>query len=375
MRAAPARAQAPPPAAGAAAAAGRPAADQRVAGRVLRPTPGGDRPAPQSWVTLHRVGPDAAGPLDSLRVGADGRFGFTYRRTGSPEAVYFVSASFGGIAYLAEPIRGDAPSATADITVFDTTSAPVPLTVRGRHLIVSAAGPSGRRTVTEVYEVSNDTTVTAVAPRNGTTFVAPLPPGATLPQVGTGDVSAAAVSFAGGKALVAAPFAPGLKQLSFAYTLGPEAFPLRVLVPGGAEVLEVLTEEPTARASGAGLAPVGAATLAGRSYQRFLAQSVPGSALAQVDVAAPPAVSRRGYLAALAAVIGAAMLAALFRALTARRPRPAAAAPMPTTERLAREIAALDAAFERDGAGRAQYEARRAELKAQLSAALAARRA
>ena len=346
---------------------------------MLRPTAGGERPAANTWVTLHRVGPDTAGPLDSLRVGADGRFAFGYRRTGSPDAVYFVSASYGGIAYFAEPLRDDAPSATADITVFDTTSAPVRLTVRGRHLIVSAPGPSGRRTITEVYEISNDTTVTAIAPPSGSTFTAALLPGATQPQVGTGDVSAAALSFTNGAAVVAAPFAPGLKQLSFAYTLPPESFPLRVPIRDGAEVLEVLAEEPTAQASGAGLLPVEPATVTGRTYRRFLSQNVPRNALARVEVAPPPAVGRRGYLMALGAVLLAAVLAALLRALAfRRRARPAPLAPPVASDRIAHEIAALDAAFERQTAAsdddRARYAARRAELKAQLTAALTAPR-
>ena len=356
-------------------------APHRVSGHIVRPGADGEVPVADTWVTLHRVGPDAAGPLDSLRVGRDGRFAFAYPRTGSEEAVYFVSASYGGIAYFAEPLREDDRNAVTEITVFDTTTAPIPLTVRGRHLVVSAAAPSGRRTVTEVYELSNDTTLTAIAPPNGATFTAALPAGATEPQVGTGDVSPEAVAFTGGRVRVAAPFSPGLKQLSFAYTLGPEHFPLRLPVLGGAGVLEVLVEEPTAQVSGAGLAAVDPATVDGRTFKRFLAQDVAPNALARVDVPPPPAIGRTGYLALLAAVIGGAMLVALVRALTVRR-RPALALALPgaaSSDRIAHEIAALDAAFERrppaSEAERASYAERRAALKAQLSAALADRRA
>ena len=350
-------------------------AGRRVVGHVVRPAPRGTQPVAGIWVTLHRVGSDSAGPLDSLRAGADGRFAFDYRRTGREDAVYFVSASYGGIAYFAEPLRAEVAEAEADITVFDTTSAPVPLKVRGRHVIVSAASASGRRTVTEVYELSNDTTVTAVAPAAGATFTAVLPDGAADPQVGSGDVAGEAVAFDGGRVSVTAPFAPGLKQLAYAYTLPAEAFPLRVPVLRGAEVLEVLVEEPTAQVSGAGLAATDSATVSGRTFRRFLAQDVKPSAVAQIGVPPAPAFGRRGYLAALAALIGGAMLVALLRALAfRRRTAPAAAAAPALADRIVHEIAALDRGFEQrtapSDADRASYAARRAELKAQLTAAL-----
>jgi hypothetical protein len=49
-------------------------------------------PVSSAWVVLHRVGPDRAGPIDSVQSDARGRFSFNYERTGSADAVYFVSA-------------------------------------------------------------------------------------------------------------------------------------------------------------------------------------------------------------------------------------------------------------------------------------------
>ena len=359
-----------------AAASPAAAAARRVEGHVVRPAARGPEPVPNVWVTLHRVGSDSAGPLDSLRVGRDGAFAFAYRRTGREDAVYFVSASYGGIAYFAEPLGPDAAAAEAEITVFDTTSAPIPLTVRGWHVIVSAAAASGRRTVTEVFELSNDTIVTAVAPPDRATFTAALPAGAADPQVGSGDVAAEAVAFDGGRVSVTAPFPPGLKQIAYAYTLPPAAFPLRIPVLRGAEVLEVLVEEAGAVVSGAGLAATGPATVSGRSFRRFLAQQVKASAVARIEVPAAPAFGRRGYLAALGAVIGGAMVVALLRALAFRRKLvPATAAPT-AADRIAQEIAALDRAFEQRAspseADRAAYAARRGDLKARLTSALSA---
>ena len=42
-------------------------------------------------VTLHRVGPDRSGPVESMRTRGDGSYAFRYQPTGSEDAIYFVS--------------------------------------------------------------------------------------------------------------------------------------------------------------------------------------------------------------------------------------------------------------------------------------------
>ena len=49
---------------------------RRVDGRVVRGTREGPQPLANQWVTLHRVGPDRAAPLDSMRTGTTGVYGF-----------------------------------------------------------------------------------------------------------------------------------------------------------------------------------------------------------------------------------------------------------------------------------------------------------
>ena len=128
-------------------------------------------------------------------------------------------------------------------------------------------------------------------------------------------------------------------------------------------------EEPGAVVGGAGLAATGPATVSGRTFRRFLAQQVKASAVAQIEVPAPPAFGRRGYLAALGAVVAGAMVVGLL---------PAGGAPA-AADRIAHEIAALDRAFEQraspSDAERAAYAAHRSELKARLTSALAAQSA
>ncbi|HJR63554.1 MAG TPA: hypothetical protein VJ803_07605 [Gemmatimonadaceae bacterium] len=358
-----------------------------VAGEVLRPS--GDRMQPVAglWVVLHRVGSDTAGPVDSVRTGRDGSYRFRYRAAPGDEALWFVSASYAGIAYFSPPLRAaEVTGEEAQVTVFDTTSATVPLRARGRHIVVSAAQVDGSREIIEVYELSNDTTLTAISADDRTpTWSAAVPSSAGDFRVGQGDVSPEAIAHTNGRVVAIAPFAPGVKQLSFAYRLPGVAFPLSIPVEGETDVLEVLVEDPTGAVQGAGLAEVDPVTVDGRTFKRFLAQNAPASGAVRIDVATSPSGSRTNlYVAIVAIAFGAAMLVALAASFK-RRGRPSIAVPAThaplepdgPAEQLARAIADLDAALARDGVGdaeRAEQLTRRAELKRRLAAALAAER-
>lgn len=357
---------------------------QLVSGRVVRPGERSIVPVPGVWVTLHRVGSDTAGPLDSTRTGASGRYAFHYRRTGSADAVYFVSAFYHGIAYFSAPLRGARVTGDdAEITVFDTTSGPLTLHVRGRHIVIGAAQADGTRDVVEVYELSNDSSVTLVSPDDERpTWTAIIPAEASNFAAGQGDISPRSLSADSGRVTTVAAFAPGLKQLSFSYRIPSGAFPLSIPVERDAVVLEVLVEEPSAEVTGAKLKRVAPATIEGRTFVRFLAQDVPANAV--VRIALPKiadAGARERWLRWVALGTAAVMLAVLAFVLSRRRGTAArVVAPMleDDTERLARAIAELDAAFEARAtptdAEREAYRARRAELKHALAHALDERR-
>lgn len=368
------------------------AADQTprlVQGRVVRPTATDIVPVPGIWVTLHRVGSDTAGPIDSVRSGRDGRYAFRYTPTGRADAVYFVSASYDGIAYFSLPLRG--PRVTgpdAEVTVYDTTSGPLALHVRGRHMIISAPHPDGSRDVVEVYEITNDSSVTLVSPDDAhPTWSTIVPASATEFEVGQGDLSPRSIRHEVGRVSSVAPFSPGLKQLSFGYRLPATAFPLSVPLERAVTVLEVLTEDPGAEVSGARLTPVAPVAIEGRPFHRFIAQDVPANAVFIVRVPSVLAASTRGrYLAGLSIAMAIAMLGALALGL-ARRGRghsvaAALTAPAAPREeevaRLARAIAALDVEFERDPSPSSQareaYRERRDQLKRALAHALDAQR-
>jgi hypothetical protein len=183
------------------------------------------------------------------------------------EAVYFASSMFGGVAYFTAPLPPrDAVGDDGEITVFDTTSAPVPVHTRGRHLVVSASAVDGRRTLVEVFELSNDTTVTAVSgPRGRATWSTPLAPNGTDFQVGQGDIGNNAVQFRDGRVLVYASFSPGIRQIAFSYSIPASDFPLTIPVGDPVSVLEVLVEDPGATANGGGLKEQQPVSLEGRS--------------------------------------------------------------------------------------------------------------
>ena len=167
-----------------------------VDGRVSRPRLRALAPVAGAWVTIHRVGSDSAGPIDSMRTGADGRYHFRYARTGKGDAVYFVSASYEGIAYFSRPlvsthVGGD----DAAIIVFDTTSIHFPLAIKGRHIVISSPSVNGSREIVEAYEIANESDQTLVSPDDAhPSWSAPLPAGAANVQVGESDISPAAIS-------------------------------------------------------------------------------------------------------------------------------------------------------------------------------------
>ncbi|MDB4882672.1 MAG: hypothetical protein JWL95_1438 [Gemmatimonadetes bacterium] len=349
----------------------------RVDGRVVRPSLQGEVPVPGVMVTIHRVSTDSSGPVDSIRTDASGRYHLQVRRWGSPDAVYFAASVYRGIAYFSAPLRAAVVTGDeGEIVVFDTTSRPVPLTVQGHHYVIGAPRPTGLRDIVEVYEVSNDTVVTAVG-RDSLTAVwsAPLPKGATGFTASAGDVAASSLRLRDGRVVLLAPFGPGVKQLSFTYALGPSAFPLVIALDRPNAILELLVEEPGAQVRGASLRSQGAASTQGRTFKRFLAQNAPVGDEVRIDVPSSAADARSTVVIALAVGLVLAMVVALAIAYRRGGYIRVVATPRDATESLAAAIAALDARHEANdpSLSAAAYATERAALKARLATALAAR--
>lgn len=353
-------------------------------GRLLRATESG-RPMPVAgeYIVLHRVGTDRAAPLDSVRSGADGRFRFRYQRTGDPQALYFVSARYEGIAYFSPPLRADTVRGEdADIIVYATTTDTSTLRTQGRHLVVSA--PRGNeREIAEVFELENSGFRTIVA-RDSThpLWSIGLPDEARNPAVAPGDVAAAAIVFRNGRAELYAPLSPGVRQFVVTYQLPIATTALSIPTERALAVLEVLLEEPRAAVEGAGLREVAPAPIEDRQFHRFLAQDVPENAVVRVTVPAPVS-QNRSVVRMLGIAVAAIMIAALATWLVRRRRAAPARArgvvysgtAQSHVDRLIADLATLDARFEREPSPSAEmrgsYERDRADLKSRIAAALA----
>ena len=346
----------------------------------------GPLPVPNQWVVVHRIASDArgnvsGGPLDSVRTDSRGRFRIRYPHFGE-QATYIAITTYSGVSYITSPLtRQNVSGDDAMIMVLDTVTPPYPIHVAGRHLVITAPDTGARRRVVEVYELLNDSTHTVIGTESNPVWRAPLPAGAANVEINpVGDMSPALTKVDGQWLNVFSPISPGLRQVSFTYTLGPDAFPLIMPVVDSATVFELLVQEPEAAIEGGGFTEVAPVAQEGIPFRRFLAQNVPARAVMRFTM--PKPVSRLGtrVVGMVVGGVSALMLAALgFVFWKRRRPRPAPAR-IPTVpsevETLLRDLATLDAAFERQtdasARERAEFDARRGELKARLNAALAA---
>lgn len=355
-----------------------------VEGRVVRPGAEAFEPVSGSWVTLHRVGRDRAGPLDSVRTAIDGAYRFAYRISGAADAIYFVSASYAGIAYFSSGLtQQETTGQDAEIQVFDTTSSGIALTVRGRHIILSASTGGTRRGLIEVFEITNDSSRTLIgATDKSATFRVRIPQGAQDFKVAQGDVPADAVTMVDGEVQVQMPFAPGLKRLSFSYSVDAGAFPLKVPVQFTTGVLEVLAEDPQATVVAPKIAETAPASIDGRNFRRFLGNDVPASGVLEMDLPGSGQAQKTRIVISMVVAIALAMLVSLARAFGRRTTSrgggaATAAAADREAERLARQIADLDARFERardpGDAERDTYQQERSRLKGALTSALISR--
>jgi hypothetical protein len=348
-----------------------------VSGKVETPNAEKEIPIPGIYVTLHRVASDSSGPVDSVRTDARGNYLIRYRRPPGDEGVYFAAAVYHGIAYFSAPIQSARSTGEeGEITVFDTTSKPVEFHVRGHHLVVSAPRPEGSRDIVEVWELSNDTTVTVIGKDTlSPVWSTALPRGATNVRAGQGDVGPDAIVARGDRVVMIAPFGPGVKQISYSYSMPPSQFPLTLSIDKPTSVLEVLLEEPLAQVTSRSLHGTDAATTGGRTFKRFLGQDAAAGESIRITVPTTSATTRTRVLAVLAGVIALIMLGAFTRALMRRGvrvPQPRAVAS--ETDTLVAAIATLDARRERGDPtlDANTYVADRAALKAKLTETLAA---
>jgi hypothetical protein len=356
-----------------------PAAPLVLNGRVVRVRGADTTALVGAVVVAHRIGLREQGPLDSLRAGARGAFRFGIARPDTG-AMYVVSTRYAGIGYFSQPFSSQdrAGSDSIRLAVYDTASAGAPLDVGVRHLVISAPGGDGSRDVLDIIQVGNPGETTRV-PRDSRspTWHMKLPRGIESFRVGEGEVPNSSVVQAGDSILVSAPFPPGLKQVVVTYVVPRDLTTLRVPLDQPTLRLELLVEDSSVTATGAELVDANPLTIQGRRFRRFSASNIPVGETAVITFGGVPTRN----LGWLAVVLSAALLGA-GGYLAARRRRGGSAAPVAAPEAdgeaLLRQIVALDERFagreaETPPAEWAEYQAKRAALKARLAGRLARR--
>ena len=170
-----------------------------------------------------------------MRTARDGTLSYrAYHGLSDDGAVYFVSSMYAGVAYFTPPLApGDGRRATdAVITVFDTTSRAVPMTVRGHHVIVGDRGfrrdASGDGSLRHLERHVGDARRARRECRRRELVGGAASAARARPRWWTGTSAGRGEVRSGTRAGVFSPFAPGLKQLALRYTLDDDAFPLKL---------------------------------------------------------------------------------------------------------------------------------------------------
>jgi len=371
-------------------------------GIVVRP----DGPLPGGQVILHRVASEEAGEIDSVSVGADGRFRFDLPAVPDPEGrneVYFASASHHGVLYFGPAITTAVQlDSLYRIEVHDTASVSVEgasLPIQVRYMIVedpetarvppSAAAPSGATDaggdggwlVTDLLQPVNDGEATLVPREGGVVWSYPLPPAATDIEVGGAGITAGGAQLTDGRLTLSQPLPPGPRQSIVRYALeGPT---LEIPLPGRTESVELLIREPAPPFEVTGLEAQGPVTMeeGGPTYRRFVGTGLVDATVTLVEDEEEGGVPGGWLAVALAAILTAIGLWAALRRgeppppTPARPPGPAGPVDPPDaatrTDRrreLILEIARIDEEVESEPAAKREKElrARRADLKDRL---------
>jgi hypothetical protein len=235
-----------------------------------------------------------------------------------------------------------------------------------RHVLVRRPESDGRRVV-ELFVLVNRGERTRVAADS----LSPVWQGAVTPlarefEIGMSDLGTDAIEYRADTLSVFAPIPPGERQILVGYLLALSLDSVAVIVDQPVERLSVLLEDSLAALDAPALVLRGVEELDGSMLRRYGAESLDRGARVTVRFGT----GKRARLSAEWIVIplAAVILLGVF-AVWWRRSRTSAVRAGDDPAALAADIAALDAA--RTTMDDETYRARRAELKARLSAALA----
>lgn len=358
-------------------------------------------PADSGTVTLHRVAPDDAGPVDSVSVDPSGGFSLTLpgppRGGGGavpeePEGalqpggavdpgpapaageIYFASVRHEGILYygppLADPEHLDAPYVIDAYSSVPAAPEGESFRVARRQVLLQEVDGIWR--VTDIFEVANDEERTFVGVDiDGVVWSHPLPEGARRFQVGEGDLPADQAIHIEGEVRVSSPMTPGLRLFVFQYEL-PR---LGEGIPLGAptDSLEVFLREPAPEVEIEGLERAeGVEVEPGATFRRLVGSELEPGTVEFEEVQNGVGTLRAEHLVVILTLLlaGVAVWVLLSPGARGEAPRPASAeesAASPPSGTVMEEIASLDEAYVAGrGPPEAEYQARRRELLSRL---------
>ncbi|HXG97054.1 MAG TPA: hypothetical protein VNJ06_08075 [Gemmatimonadales bacterium] len=292
-----------------------------MSGRVLLGRARDTVPLANAMVVIHHVTRENAGPVDSMRSDARGRYRIELRNPDSSGA-YVVSVWYDSLAYVSAPVMGGGRPLVHvdDIIAFATTVDVPPIYLARRLATVARPSDAGTREVLEILELENRGGTTRVTRDTlRPTWAGRVPQRTGQFRGGEGDISAEAMRFRNDSVLVFAPIAPGRpKQLSYAYSVaaGTRTFVLPIDQPTAA--VNLLVEDTTATVRAPHLESRGTQAIEERHFAAYSAGPlVPGD---RIEIELPAGKFHpQQLLPYVIAVLAAAMLVALVWALR-RRP-------------------------------------------------------
>ena len=300
-----------------------------VSGRVLL---GGRDSVPLrgNWAVLHRVTRESAGPIDSVRTDAAGRYRMQLprpRAVADSGAVYVVSTWHDSLAYFSLPLNvlGRTAVRVEDLVVYPTTKGTPPIELARRLVTIGLPGKDGTREVLEILELQNAGVSTRITDDTLVpTWSGAIPPSAIQFQAGQGDISPEAMKRVGDRVFVLGAIPPGqVKQLTYGYMLPAVAGRLSIPIDQPTRDVNLLIEDTVAAVEAPGVESLGVQQIEQRRFAAYRAGPLaPGD---RVTIALPRGPFRPQMLVPyVVGVLGAGMLAALVWAL---RRKPLASGP------------------------------------------------
>ena len=363
---------------GPASAAGTNAAGS-VSGIVQNGTAGGGSVAGIT-VSLQRYVNGAFQDQTDVRADAAGRFTFTGVVI-DPAAQYLPIAHYANVDYAGKPVAlsGGTPTASDDVTVYETTAKDPDLRLQNANLILGAVDRAGQRLqFLEILTLVNPSDRTFVPSASGQGMPADLvrlalPADAADVTITDGLDPQKIIEVDGGIASTG-PVLPGAQTVSFSFDVPYQgstfSYAWRLVYPTGS--VRLLSPDSGPVLSAPGMTAQPSFQESGHTFRVLASGAVTAGGMVTVDVGGLPARTWWQSLRAAFPTAGlppmtalvAAALAALLPVLYLWRHPPVRQDAAALLDRLV----ALDEAHDRGEVGDADYAAQRAALKARLRA-------